>query len=233
MANTTVRIKSSGAAGNVPGSLEFGELAINYADGKLFYKASNGSIVQFFSSTGGGGGGSSDSFATINANSSLILASSPTDTLNIVPGNNITISACTVSKSIIINSTAGGNKSTSSNSAPTSPAIGDFWYDTLTDVLYRYTTDSVSDFWFDLSGSSVSGGVIRANDYKPRVYTANGTGNTFTVSLGQTQNTVFVFANGLCKIPGTDYTVSNTILTFVVTPALNTVIQIREMPVQG
>lgn len=232
MANTTVRIKSSGASGNVPISLEFGELAINYADGKLFYKASNGSIVQFFSSTGGGGG-SSDSFATINANSSLILASSPTDTLNIIPGNNVTISACTISKSIVISSTATGSKSTSSSSAPTSPSIGDFWYDTLTDVLYRYTTDSISDFWFDLSGSSVGGGVITANDYKTRVYTANGTGNTFTVSLGQTQNTVFVFANGLCKIPETDYTVSNTTLTFVTTPALNTVIQIREMPVQG
>lgn len=152
MANTTVRIKRSGASGNVPSSLDFGELAINYADGKLFYKASNGSILQFSSGTGS----STYSFSTINANSSLILATSPTDTLTILPGNNITISACTSSKSITINSTGGGNKSTSSNTAPGTPGVGDFWYDTLTDVLYRYTSDGVSNFWFDLSGQSVS-----------------------------------------------------------------------------
>ena len=195
---------------------------------RSFYKASNGSILQFSA----GGGGSSYSFSTINANSSLILASSPTDTLNIIPGNNITISACTSSKTITINSTGGGNKSTSSSSPPVSPGIGDFWYDTLTDVLYRYTNDGVSNFWFDLSGQSVSSTIITANSYKPRIYTANGTGNTFTVSTGQTQNTIFVFSNGLCNVPGNDYTVTGTTLTFVNTPALNTVIQIREMPVQ-
>ena len=91
MANTTVRIKRSGASGNTPTSLDFGELALNYADGKLFYKASNGSILQFSAggAGGAGGGGSSYSFSTINVNSSLILASSPTDTLSIIPGNKI------------------------------------------------------------------------------------------------------------------------------------------------
>lgn len=108
MANTTVRLKKSGVTGNVPASLEFGELALNYADGKLFYKASNGTIT-FIQS--GGGGGLSDSFATINANSSLILATSPTDTLSFAAGNNITITACTTTKTITINSTATGGGS--------------------------------------------------------------------------------------------------------------------------
>lgn len=106
MANTTVQLKKSGVSGNVPSSLTYGELALNYADGKLFYKAANGSIASI--STSGGGGGSSDSFATINVNSSLILATSPYDTLSIIPGNNITISANTINKSITINSTATG-----------------------------------------------------------------------------------------------------------------------------
>jgi hypothetical protein len=97
--NTTVQLKKSGSSGNTPSSLNFGELALNYADGKLIYKAANGTIVQFSS----GGGGSSYSFATINSNSSLILATSSTDTLTIAPGNNVTISTDTVAKKITIN----------------------------------------------------------------------------------------------------------------------------------
>lgn len=109
MANTTLQLKKSGASGNVPPSLAYGELALNYADGRLYYKAANGSITYIQS---GGGGGTTDSFATINANSSLILATSPTDTLSIVPGNNITISTDTINKSITINSTASGGDGT-------------------------------------------------------------------------------------------------------------------------
>jgi hypothetical protein len=37
MANTIIRIKSSGVIGNTPTTLEPGELAINYADGKIYY----------------------------------------------------------------------------------------------------------------------------------------------------------------------------------------------------
>jgi hypothetical protein len=43
MANT-IKIKSSGLASNVPSSLEYGELALNYADGKIFYKNSSNVI---------------------------------------------------------------------------------------------------------------------------------------------------------------------------------------------
>lgn len=105
MANTTLQVKKSGVTGNVPPSLEFGELALNYADGKLYYKASNGTITYIQSGT------TTDSFATVNANSSLILATSPTDTLSILPGNNITIDADTINKTITINSTATGGGS--------------------------------------------------------------------------------------------------------------------------
>lgn len=46
MANV-IKIKSSGTSLNAPTSLEFGELAINYADGLLFYKDSSNTIVSF------------------------------------------------------------------------------------------------------------------------------------------------------------------------------------------
>jgi hypothetical protein len=44
MANT-IKIKNSGTASAVPASLEYGELGLNYADGKVYYKNSSNVIV--------------------------------------------------------------------------------------------------------------------------------------------------------------------------------------------
>jgi hypothetical protein len=54
MANV-IRIKNSGTANSAPTSLELGELAINYADGKIFYKNSSNAVVEFGGSGGSGG----------------------------------------------------------------------------------------------------------------------------------------------------------------------------------
>lgn len=42
-----IRLKKSGTAAAAPSSLEHGELAINYADGKVFYKNSSNAITAF------------------------------------------------------------------------------------------------------------------------------------------------------------------------------------------
>ena len=47
MANTTIEIKFSQVSGNTPSSLANGEISINTADGKLFYKAPSGTITPF------------------------------------------------------------------------------------------------------------------------------------------------------------------------------------------
>lgn len=47
MANTTIRIKESGTLYNVPSSLEAGELAINHADGKLYYGNTSNQVTLF------------------------------------------------------------------------------------------------------------------------------------------------------------------------------------------
>ena len=101
MSNTAIKLKKSGIAGNTPLDLNFGELALNYADGRLYYKNADGNIVYYQS---GGGGGSSDSFATINVNSTLVFATSPTDTLSLVSGPGINIDSNTSSKTITISS---------------------------------------------------------------------------------------------------------------------------------
>jgi hypothetical protein len=85
MANTTIQIKKSATPAATPSVLANGELAINYADGKLFYKAANGTILSITSGT------STNSFSTVNANGTLVVADSPTNVLTIVPGNNITV----------------------------------------------------------------------------------------------------------------------------------------------
>jgi hypothetical protein len=94
MSNTAIQLKKSGVTGNTPSGLAFGEVALNYADGKLYYKNSLGGSSYISNQF---------SFDTINSNNSLILAGGISDTLSIAAGNNITISTNTTTKTITIN----------------------------------------------------------------------------------------------------------------------------------
>lgn len=51
--NTKLKLKKSSVVGRVPasGDLEYGEVAINYADGKLYYKNSSNAVNAFFDQT--------------------------------------------------------------------------------------------------------------------------------------------------------------------------------------
>jgi len=316
MANTTIVLKKSATSGNTPSSLANGELAINFADGKLFYRAANGTIQAI---SGAGGGGSTNSFATVNANSSLILATSSTDTLSIAPGNGISISANTTSKTITITSTAnadvfssntvntlsllantanistlnvvnhvvtgnaniaslsvtniyannyyyangtpfsggggggggggnvsasgwtansvitanstgylsspanlqfftsnntlvvtgnvvgGGVRTTSAATPPASPTAGDLWYNTSTDVMYRYTFDGTNYYWIDnvSSATASNGSLLQAN------VTYTGVTSNIVNTTAIYANTYY-FANGAPLTTGTKSTSSAT-----------------------
>ncbi len=116
MSNTAIQLKKSGATGNTPAGLSFGEVAINYADGKLYYKNDSGG-TSFISNQ--------RSFDTINSNSSLILATGVSDTLSFVAGNDISITTNTSTKTITINSTAnasGGGSTTDTYARSTANA---------------------------------------------------------------------------------------------------------------
>ena len=95
IANTTIRIKRSITTGVTPASLANGEIAINLADGKLFYQLPGGSVSSIQNQL---------TFGTISSNGSLITATTPTDILTLVPGNNVTFLTDTVNKKITINS---------------------------------------------------------------------------------------------------------------------------------
>ena len=98
--NTAITLKKSGVSGNTPLNLKYGEIAINYSDGKLYYK-NDSDIIKYITNQ--------DTFGTINSNGQLVLATSPTDILNIVAGNLISISTNTVSKTITLNSLVDNN----------------------------------------------------------------------------------------------------------------------------
>lgn len=98
--NTTIRIKKSVVSGNTPLELSNGEIAINSADGKLFYADPVGEILHI---------SNQNTFGTVNANSSLIIASNPTDTLSFVAGDNIRIDADGVNKTITISAVTTGS----------------------------------------------------------------------------------------------------------------------------
>lgn len=53
------------------------------------------------------------------------------------------------------NIVAGGVRSTTSATAPATATIGDFWYNTTNDVLYRFTNTGVNTAWLDIESPSM------------------------------------------------------------------------------
>lgn len=100
--NTVIQLRKSGTTGNSPSSLNYGELALNWADGKLYYKNGTGIKSIYNQKT----------FSTVNSNNTLILAGSYSDTLSIIAGNNITIDTDATYNKITINSTGSSNTNT-------------------------------------------------------------------------------------------------------------------------
>jgi hypothetical protein len=49
-----------------------------------------------------------------------------------------------------------GIKFTSSSTAPTSPRLGDYWYDTDTDILFSRINDGVSSIWVDVGSAAAN-----------------------------------------------------------------------------
>jgi hypothetical protein len=74
---------------------------------------------------------------------------------NVTAGNANITGIVTVTGNITAgNIIAGGARSTTSSGAPSNPTVGDMWYDSDTDVLYRYTYDGTSYFWLDIAGAA-------------------------------------------------------------------------------
>lgn len=94
MANTVIALKKSAIPGSTPSSLANGELAINFADGKLFYKAANGSITEL--------SGAGFYYNTVNVGGTFLIADVKDDILSVGAGDNIILTANALSDSFTI-----------------------------------------------------------------------------------------------------------------------------------
>lgn len=73
-------------------------------------------------------------------------------------GGNLNVGGNITAASIV----AGGVRTTSSATAPTSPTpiVGDIWYNTSNDAVYRYTSDGTTSYWIDITGPVVKTVVV-------------------------------------------------------------------------
>ena len=96
MANTVIQLKKSDVPNHIPAPIHLanGELAINYADGRLFYKDAAGAVQQISSG--------SNSFSTINVAGSLLTAAVRNSILTINQGDNIIFSTDIINDSFSI-----------------------------------------------------------------------------------------------------------------------------------
>lgn len=205
MANTVITLKKSGTPLAAPGSLANGEIAINYADGKLFYKDSTGSIQQI---SGGG-----NNFSTINAAGTLVVADLQNDILTLDQGDNIVITGDIVNDKITIaanlapafdkanlawelantaNSkpagSGGGATVSTSDTPPGSPVDGDMWWNSAVGKLYVYYDDGSSSQWVEASG----GVLYSTNTLAALAFAvANGAFDKANNALANTSNTTF------------------------------------------
>jgi hypothetical protein len=94
--------------------------------------------------------------SSINGGNTLVVVGVPNQISTTVTGNtisigftpNITFTDFTVSGNLIYQ--GGGIKTTTSPTPPTGPTNGDMWYQSGTDILYRYVFDGTNEYWLDL-----------------------------------------------------------------------------------
>ena len=127
--------------------------------------------------------------------------SNGTSNVNIATANgNITMAVNGTSDVVVVNNyginvtgniTATGNiwgggvRSTASGTEPTDPGQGDIWYNTDTDVVYRYTFDGTSYYWIDFYGSTLgqNANIVAINNGATSVAIPTTSGNVnFTVN---------------------------------------------------
>jgi hypothetical protein len=117
-------------------------------------------------------------------------------TANTITANGVNLGTAVAEAFVLANN---ANKSTTSDTAPANPKVGDSWFDTVTNVLLRYTNDGVSNNWIDITGPQNAGFIYQSYSITPNTSTINETtGNTviYTVATTNTaDNTVLYWTN--------------------------------------
>lgn len=184
MSNNII-LKKSSVVDKVPlaTDLQHGELALNFADGNLFFKTGSNTVAtlastKFVSVTGNVtanyfvGNGSQLTGLPEGYGNADVAAYLPTYTGNLVSLQGNVTTTANVSGNFFIGNgsqltgiaSGGISWTTQANAAPAGPAPGDFWYDAYTGVKYQYINDGTSNIWVDQSFPTSFGTLSVAGD---------------------------------------------------------------------
>jgi hypothetical protein len=200
-----------------------------YIAAPVAFAATDRVVVKIYAYTSQGTDSITISFDD-NTNSSLQLPALPASAAQFVPYNNPTanlamgvynITANGLNSTSTISATGnitGGNLAATTqitrngrnvpvfvyqaNTAPTTPLVGDQWYDTNTGTLFEYLNDGTTAAWIDMNGnpgSLVNGTASFSNISVSGTVTAgnlNSTG-TYSTVIGGTNRDVYVDNTGL------------------------------------
>jgi filamentous hemagglutinin len=138
------------------------------------------------------------------ANANITMAVNGTSNIVVVDNYGINVSGNITATG---NIWGGGVRSTASTSPPANPGQGDFWYNTITDVMYRWTYDGTSYYWIDAYGSTVGANANLAQIVNGTTTVGIvGSGGNVAFDIGGVAN-VGVFYNSGLSITG-DLTVT-------------------------
>jgi hypothetical protein len=118
-----------------------------------FLRYSSGS-APVWSSTGTFGGGTASS-STVSAQSIAITSGGLGVTgasyfsTDVGMGGELNVSGHIV---------GGGVRSSSTSTVPANATVGDIWYNTSNDTMYRYTNDGSTSYWVDINGPAIANG---------------------------------------------------------------------------
>jgi hypothetical protein len=194
MANTVIALKKSATPSSVPDDLANGELAINFADGLLYYKNAAGQIVSF--SSGG------FNFSTINANNTLVIADTINDILTIEAGDNIQIVGDAINDKITISAVntmdyeyANAIGAASNSWANTVVAGANGWTNTQITVVFdaANTAQYTANLAFDQANTGGGGGAYFQGN-NGDVGSASGLGDIFRVHTNTLTANVTIYS---------------------------------------
>lgn len=200
MANTVIALKKSSVPSSVPSSLANGELAINYADGKLFYRKADGSIAAIT--------GDQNFYGSLNVDNTFIVADQPSDILTLISGSNITLTPDAINDTITISASGGGASVTTSDTAPVSPGTGDLWWNSSIGKLFVYYDDGTSVQWVETVPNYIYTPPLASGSDPYAFAQANVARNHANASFDQA-NLVFIHANNAYAQANTINAVAN------------------------
>jgi len=253
MANT-ILLKRSDVANSVPtaGNLVPGEVALNFADGNLFFKDLANNVVLLASTklvtvtgnitgdniignTSGTFGNITISGSNVNTDAAFITVNS--DSLDVdfaVNGNG-------VANIFYVDADSGtvsiGNSTQVTNAVLTLNSTDSMIVPVGTESerpdpavtgMLRFNTDGDTvEFYSNTNGWKSAAQEFTLIDSE--IFTGSGYSTVFTLAAPQTTDSVIVSLNGVVQIPNMAYTVSGTTLTFTAAPGPGYTIEVRSL----